>query len=285
MSITTFSLPLANGVTNVPLNDGAVGQIELQFTGTAPTTGTLKVEGLTWAENDYYVIGGGTAVNLTALASGPIRLSDFGHFQALRLTLSSVTGATGVLTGASASFPVSAADLAFVGHRALNVQSYIESNTKNGTQFYMQFTLPAFSGAGTYNIVMTTGALPVLIKDRSMYSDGASISSQLFKAPTGVTGGTPITVQNYNDINPATTTVALLGGATVTTAGTSWGDPLHIYGAGGTGQRVGWNLLTHGDRVLQPNSSYLFRVVNATGAANVDYFISWYEGQPDLPRK
>lgn len=285
MSTSSFAVPMVNGAVNVPLAAGTIGQLELLLIGNAPATGTLKVEGLTWSEGTYYTIGGGTAVNLTALASGPIRLSDYGHFQALRLTFSSVTGATSVLTGAVASFSVSVPDLAFVGHRALNVQSYIESNTKNGTQFYMQFTLPAFAAAGTYNIVMTTGALPVLIKDRSMYSDGASISSQLFKAPTGVTGGTPITVQNYNDINPATTTVALLGGATVTTAGTSWGDPLHLYGAGGVGQRTGANLAAHGDRVLQSNSSYLFRVVNVTGAANVDYFVSWFEGPPDLPRK
>lgn len=285
MSITTFNLPMANGATVVPLNDGAVGQIELQFTGSAPSAGTLKVEGLAWSNGTYYTIGGGSAVNLTALASGPIRLSDYGHFSALRLTFSGVTGATGSLTGAAASMMVSVPDLVFLGYRAMVTQGYEEANTKNGTQFYTQIALPAFSGGGTYNIVLQTGALPVLIKNRSVYSDSASLSVQLFKAPTGVSGGTAVTIQNYNDINPVATTVTVTKGATVTGTGTAWGDPQHIYNSGAAGQRVASNLGPNGDRVLAPNKAYLVQIINASGAANVDFFATWYEGQPDLPRK
>lgn len=284
MSTTTFAFPMANGVQTVPLADTMAGEIEFILNGTAPSAGTLKVEGLTWT-GSYYTIGGGSALNLTALSSGPIRLADFGHFQALRLTLTGVTGAVGNLTGSVTNAGLSVPSLAYVGLRALVTQGYEEANTKNGTQFYTQIALPAFSGAGTYNIVIQTGALPVLIKNRSVYSDAASLSVQLFKAPTGVSGGTAVTVQNYNDINPVATTVTVTKGATVTTPGTAWGDPQHIYNSGASGQRVASNISPFGDRVLAPNKAYLYQIINASGAANVDFYVSWYEGQPDLPRK
>lgn len=284
MSTTTFAFPMANGVQSVALADGMAGELEFIFNGTAPSAGTLKVEGLTWT-GSYFTIGGGSAINLTALSSGPIRLGEFGHFQALRLTLSGVTGAVGNLTGAVNSVGLSAPSLAFAGYRGMIMQGYEEANTKNGTQFYVQIALPAFSGAGTYNLVMQTGALPVLVKNRAVYSDAGSLSVQLFKAPTGVTGGTAVAVQNYNDINPVATTTVVTKGATIATPGTAWGDPQHIYNSGASGQRVASNLGPNGDRVLAPNKLYLIQIINASGAANADFYASWYEGQPDLPRK
>ena len=49
-------------------------------------------------------------------------------------------------------------DFAATGGRALNVQSYVESNTKLGSQFYLQISVPTLAASGTYNITFTTGS-------------------------------------------------------------------------------------------------------------------------------
>jgi hypothetical protein len=286
MSLSFLSVPLANGATVIPLTSG-IGQLEITLNATsAPSAGTLKVEGLNWSGN-YDVIEGGSAIALTSLASGPIALSDYGHFQALRLTLAGVTGGTGPLYGAAVAYPVGLPDFVASGGRALNVQSYTESNTKLGTQYYLQTDQAALAGGATYNIVFTVGAKIVLVKARSLYTNGVNMSLQLFKAPTGVSGGTALTVQNYNDINPVATTMSVLGGATVTGSGTSWGDAEHIYNASanGNGQRSGTGLAPSGDRILLPGKKYLVQIINNdTNAAPFDYFLTWFEGTPDLPR-
>ena len=125
------------------------------------------------------------------------------------------------------------------------------------------------------------------MKGRSLYTNGSSVSLQIFKAPTGISGGTAIPIQNYNDINPVTTTISALSGATVTGNGTAWGAPEHIYNSGSVGQRTGSGLAPGGDRVLLPNKSYLVQVVNgdSSSATTFDYFLTWFEGQPDLPRQ
>lgn len=287
-TLTLITVPLASGVTSVALKSGSIGQFEitLQASGAAPSAGTLKVEGLNWSGN-YDVIEGATAIALASLAAGPIVLSDFGHWQSLRLTLTGVTGGSGNLYGATVVQPAGMPDYVATGGRAINMQSYTESNTKLGTQFYFQIT-NTLAASGTFNIVFTTGAKVVLVKSRSLYTNGVNVSVQLFKAPTGVSGGSAIPIQNYNDINPVATSVSAVSGATVTGNGTSWGAPEHIYNqsANGQGQRSGSGLAPGGDRILKPNSSYLIQLVNGdTNTAPFDYFLTWFEGQPDLPRQ
>jgi len=290
MGLTLISISLANGVTSVPLNSGAIGQFEITLNDSAgaPSAGTLKIEGLNWSGN-YDTIEGASAIPLTILASAPILASDYGHFQSLRLTLSGVVGGVGLLYGAVVVQAASLPDYVATGGRALNVQTYTESNTKFGTQFYFQTTQASVAGGATYNMVFTTGAKPVLIKQRTLYTNGTNFSLQLFKTPTGVSGGTAIAVQNYNDINPVATTVSVLGGATVTGNGTAWGDKAHIWNASanGQGQQSGSGLPPGADRILGPSKSYLIQLINndLVNAAPFDYFLTWFEGQPDLPRQ
>lgn len=292
---TSISVPIANGAVSVPMAQGAKGQLELLLIGAAPTAGTLKIEGLQWAGGAYQVLQNATAINLaTALAGGAaIALTEHGHYRALRFTFTGVTGGSGNLTGLGYMTDGAIADLAFQGQRALNVQGYVESNVKLGLQFYFQYMLPTLAGGGTNSvkIAFRTGAQPVLIKDRSLYALGNSVALQLFKSPTGISGGTVIPVQNYNDIIPQASTVTVLGGVTTATNGTAWGDPTHIYGANTVGNRIGSGLAPGADRVLAPNHDYLIVVTNLDtttgtgGQALCDYYLTWYEGAPDLPRQ
>lgn len=175
---------------------------------------------------------------------------------------------------------------AFSGLRAMTTQSYIEANVKYGLQFYIQHNLPQLvATTGTYKLLFTTGAKQVLIKGREMYGIGELISIQLYKQPTAPTpGGTLLTVQNFNDVSPVATTVTIRGGVTTTSDGTPWGDPQRLFGQNAAGQRSGSGLAQGGDRILKANSTYLVFFRNTgSGTADIDYFLTWFEGQSDLP--
>lgn len=175
---------------------------------------------------------------------------------------------------------------AFSGLRAMTTQSYIEANVKYGLQFYIQHNLPQLvATTGTYKLLFTTGAKQVLIKGREMYGIGELISIQLYKQPTAPTpGGTLITVQNFNDVSPVATTVTIRGGVTTTSDGTPWSDPQRLFGQNAAGQRSGSGLAQGGDRILKANSTYLVFFRNTgSGTADIDYFLTWFEGQSDLP--
>lgn len=172
------------------------------------------------------------------------------------------------------------------GLRAFGMQSYVESNVKLGTQFYAQYSLPLLAAAASHKISFATGAKKVSVKGRDLYAAGANISYQIFKVPTGLSGGNAIPVQNYNDVNPVATSVSIKGGVTATGNGTSWGDPSYIYGSTLVGGRVGSGLAPGGDRILAPNSTYLVVVTNLDTAALTvppSWFLTWFEGNTDLP--
>jgi len=289
---TSLAIPLVNGANVVPLSPGSRGQIEVTLrAAAAPSAGTLKIEGQRWTDGKFETIGGASAIALsTALAGGAsIRVTDYGHYFALRFTIASLTGGTGPLSGLAYSLDAGVADEVFNGLRAVNTQSYTESNVKLGQQFYVQTQIPVLEHGTFYDAVLITGALPVLVKDRQVYVSGNLVSYQAFKGPT-YSGGTPITIQNFNDISPGTSTVQLLAGVTTTATGTSWGDAQRVYGANSASNRVGAGLVPGGDKILAPNKAYLVRFSNldtttgTAGEANIDYFLSWYEGSPDLPR-
>lgn len=177
-------------------------------------------------------------------------------------------------------------DGALTGLRAMTTQNYTEANVKYGLQFYIQHNLPQLPATtGTYKILFTTGAKPVLVKGREMYGIGEAISLQIYKQPTApAPGGTLLTIQNFNDVAPAATTVTIRGGVTTTADGTPWGDPQRLFGQSAAGQRAGSGLAPGGDRILKANSTYLVFFRNTgSGTADIDYFLTWYEGGTDIP--
>lgn len=118
-----------------------------------------------------------------------------------------------------------------------------------------------------------------------MSAFAVSVTLQLFKQPT-FSGGTPVVVQNYNDINPVATTVTIAKGVTVTSSGTPWGDLVQLNSASQSASRTTSGLSPGGDRVLKPNSTYLITISNldTNAVAIIDYYLTWFEGVPDLPR-
>ena len=171
----------------------------------------------------------------------------------------------------------------YQGLEATPTQNYTEINSKKGEQQYIQLALALTAGTTT-KIAFTTGSKPVLIKQRDFTARGEQVSIQIFKAPTGVTGGTPVTVQNFNDRNPVTGSVVVTSGVTTTTNGVSWGDPQTLYGVNQQSQRVGQIISSGAERVLAANKTYLIVITNGTGDSTCEYFLSFREGDTDYPR-
>jgi hypothetical protein len=288
MGLNLISVPMANGVTSFPLGSGTIGQLEITLAASngAPSAGTLKIEALNWAGN-YDVIENASAINLTALATGPILRSDFGHWQALRLTLSGVTGGVGNLYGAATPQIAMMPDYAFTGFRALCTQSYTEANVKNGVQFETSLLVPTIAIGAVVGTLFTTGAKPVIIKDRQVATTCTQSELHVYSGPTA-TAGTTVPTFNLNNIpgNASTSTVIVAQAATITANGTEIAAPTYVVGTTGNGQTLfGTYAATGAERILAPNTTYLLTFKNTgtvIGAAAV--YTTWYEGQPDLPR-
>lgn len=178
----------------------------------------------------------------------------------------------------------------FSGFRAMTVQGYIESNTKNGTQFEagLPFTTVA-SGvypANASRLIFVTGSKPVIVKDRTIYFNGIHLTSRVYKN-TEFTGGTPITVFNRNDIDgqALATTVQVFAGATITNIGTEFGAPNPVLGSEGIGAvQIGSYSSPGLDRVLSPNRVYCLENVNGDADSfEICGVLTWYEGDPDIP--
>jgi hypothetical protein len=169
------------------------------------------------------------------------------------------------------------------GNRAMNVQFYIESNIKNGLQFEASrlITLP---GSGNIDSIFVTGSKPVILKERSFSYSGVGLVAQIRRSPT-YTGGVSDPFQNHNDINPQVSTVTLLSAPTVTAVGTKIFADDFFFGSS-QNQATGGSGDVGKERIMRPNTSYLLRFSSVgidTQSQQVSAYITWYEGNPDLP--
>lgn len=169
------------------------------------------------------------------------------------------------------------------GNKAVTMQPYTELNIKRGSQFYARVAYPIGSeiaAAGTVKLYFETGSKTVLIKDRMFHYIGEEFELNIYGSPTGVTGGTAITISNWNLKTPqATTIVSALKGVTTTTDGTLVQDPEYFFGASATGQRTPDAIPEGYERAIPPNSEFLVTIQNTSAStARVQYGLSWYEG-------
>lgn len=181
----------------------------------------------------------------------------------------------------------SSPDGIYHGTRAISVQSYLESNCKLGSQFEISSYLSSLPAGANADTIVITGNLPILIKSRQIGFDGAFLISNIYQNPT-YSGGTVIPYYNLNTINPISGLTTFIGNVTVTNPGTQIGATTFAIGSTGQGtSRIGsfGAYATPGlERVLAPNSVFLFRVTNPEASAQkVMAYATWFEGQPDLP--
>lgn len=168
------------------------------------------------------------------------------------------------------------------GDRAMTVQSYTEANSKRGVQ-HEGSTLLAMPGDGVNDTIFLTGSLPVAMKGRTINFNGVGVKGEIYTGVT-YTGGTPAVYQNASDINPVPGLSQIIVGATVTDPGTLAFAPVYAFDNSSVVGRGGAVILLGGEKLLKPNTAYLFRLTSLdTQPQSVSSFLTWYEGGLDLP--
>lgn len=176
------------------------------------------------------------------------------------------------------------------GLRAITTASYSEQNVQNGLQYFFRRAYPKvdpiLSGTSR-DILFRTGSKKVLFKSRIVSFIGEEFRIEVFENPTAADDGTPISVGNYNRVNPVSSTVSVFDSPTLSDDGTAFsGDPEYYFGSSATGQRVGDSIPEGRERVLPENTDYLIRITNTgTGSSRFQYFGDWYEGDPAMPNE
>ena len=252
---------------------------------TAPSAGTVVIE--------YSLLGDPTFITLfhangKSVTSGYLSLRVDGALDRLRVTFTGLVGGVApTLWVNTIEFP---ADIVSGVRGAMVVQPYTEVNVKHGLQFYARAAWPlsdTISAGETVKMHFVTGTKVVLVKIRELTYVAEELVLRLFANPVNASAGTPITIKNYNLRNPqATTIVKAAKNVTTTSDGTEIepADPEYFFGAGAAGNRTQATSPTGFERVIPPNSSLLLTLQNTgSGAARAQYFLTWYEGEPDLP--
>lgn len=174
---------------------------------------------------------------------------------------------------------------AFEAGRALTVQFYAEGNVKEGVEYEHSLHSDAVAIGDALCFVLSVGSKPCIIKGINLGIDGTEATYQIFRSPV-YSGGTAGAIYNRNDRNPVTGEAAITDAPTVTNQGTPISAPFVFLGSAGQGQS---NPVTGGtvglDHLLNANTEYLLCFEN-TGleTERLALFISWYEGNTDLPR-
>lgn len=171
----------------------------------------------------------------------------------------------------------------FTGSRAVTSQSFRDANTKLGNLFNASRRVIGLAAGANADSIFLTGANPVILYARNIGYTGNGVAAAIYRQPT-YTGGTAADINNPNDINPATTGVSLLTAPTVTNIGTL--TTAIAYSEGSTSNQGQGNAgASLGEEIIMlPNTAYLLRVTSLdTQAQNFSAYLSWYEGQPDLP--
>lgn len=172
----------------------------------------------------------------------------------------------------------------FAGTRAITQQNYTEANVKVGRQYEASWNVPALGNGANADVSFVTGSKPIIVKSRIVKFNGTSLVTRVYRGPT-FTPGMNIPYANLNDRNPVTGGVVVTLGPDVTATGTEIASPSYDIGTQGQGNSTfGTYSVYGGERVLRPNTAYLLRINNDSGATQrVSGYISWYEGDTDLP--
>lgn len=171
----------------------------------------------------------------------------------------------------------------YEGGRAITVQSYVEANSKLGVQHEGSTLLTGVAGGALNDTIFLTGSLPVSLKGRIISYTGDGVSAYIYEAPT-YTGGTEAPYQNASAINPAIGESKIIVDATVSDEGVLAFAPIYFIGnQSQQGQGTTANGVTS-ERLLKPNTPYLLRLESLDSQPqDISSYISWYEGELDLP--
>lgn len=172
----------------------------------------------------------------------------------------------------------------YVGLRAMNVQSYEESNIKLGLQFEASKNFGDIPTGGVLNSIIRTGSTPVSLKKRSVSFTGEGVQGEIFINPT-FTGGNIETYQNATTISPVVGLTQIITGITLQDEGTLVFAPVYAFGNASNQGKGGVLTLIEPEHILAPNTDFLFRLTSLDSSTQkIASHLTWYEGELDLPR-
>jgi|TARA_A100001391_G_scaffold132462_1_gene91551 hypothetical protein len=192
------------------------------------------------------------------------------------------------------------------GLRAWTVQFYTEANVKNGLQFAASSYFTGLTAGEHLDTIIITGDKPVIIKAQyTGIRDGGDVMLNWYENPTYSSLGDDLAqgVYNQTEISPELTTIQLYGVTpadpttgnyapddtskpVITDTGTKIQPTLVTLGITGQGSSdSSRNTLIGLDHILAPNTTYLLRRTSVSACSGLFGYTTWYEGEPDLPRK
>ena len=133
-------------------------------------------------------------------------------------------------------------------------------------------------GGDNYDLIFTTGSRPVVLFGESVSYNGEGFNILIYRDPV-YTGGTPVVeINNPNDVNPANNTCGIIGGATISNAGTLTRAPKYVFG-NPTNQGQGGTLeVVQSPQIILPNKELLIRIVNRDSAnQDIASHLRWAE--------
>lgn len=282
-----FSPVLSNGQQVFNITGGIQGPSLVTLACTSyPSAGTATLEYQVSGSSAWVLATGGPSHTSTLPATAQCNWEVYGAIANLRLTFASLSGGSGAALAATAIGMRNFPNGIFEGFRAITVQTYLEANVKNGTQFELSIFNGTLAAAATQDLIFQTGSLPVLIKDRQIATTATLAEFHSYKSPTFVQGAAvPVYNENTNPAIAQPTTVSVHLATSVSAVGAEVSAPTYVVGSTGQGQTVVSTFASNGaSRVLQPNTTYLGRFVNTSGSTcAVASFLQWYEGVFDLP--
>lgn len=285
-SAMTKVYPINTGLTTqtvtLPGAPGGSLKCYLSFS-TAPTGGTVTAE-YRLSGGDWQPVAHVQGYDATEQVI-PFRLD--GPVAAVRLSLSGLSGASSASLIVDRQFmPVDS----FNGLAAIVTQPYTEANVKNGLEYYIRSVWPltdTIASGATRKIYIETGSKALILKLREIAFVAEELMVRIFHSPEGVTGGTALTVHNYNRVNPIATTIAdARKNVSTTSDGTEFNnsDPEYYFGASQQNMRAAGAFPDGRERILPDNTGYIISIQNTgSGTARANLLLDWYEGIPDLP--
>lgn len=171
----------------------------------------------------------------------------------------------------------------YSGLRAVNVQTYTESNSKLGLQHEGSTLLTDVPSLAKNDTIFLTGALPVSLKGRIIGFTGVGVIAEIFETPT-YTGGVSAPYQNASAINPVAGLSEIIVGANVTADGVLKFAPDHLIGNLSNQGKGTASTVVGQEKILKPDTAYLFRLTSLdTQPQDIASLLTWYEGELDLP--
>jgi hypothetical protein len=270
-------------------------EILLDFV-TEPSAGTLMVEHRAEDDLTWRVVDEARAL-LLVNSSAAVFVGVVAEY---RLTLSGVSGGSGMAAVIHNSTQWIGPGLpkgVTEGTRALYSRPMTESQVLQGLQYYVRKawrgatpleTASAEIGAGaTVKMHFLTGDKKVQVTKREFHFLSTELRIDLFANPTGVSGGTAMPIHNYNSDAPvATSVVSATADVTTTDDGVAFGGQEYFFGASAVGHRAADSIPEGFIRALPANGSFIVAITNTSNAAaSAQYYLTWTEGEPDIPRR